>query len=144
MPGVDSMVRSLPFVSAPLTYLHSDANALAGPSVNLGDVIYINTLGQDTIILNSSKAAVDLLDKRSAIYSDRPVFMMFGEIVGWKKALVFTQYGPRFRESRKFLGKLMGTRMSVERFAPLQEREMAKCLARVMTDPESLIHQIRK
>ena len=70
--------------------------------------------------------------------------MMFGEIVGWKKALALIQYGPRFRESRKFLGRLMGTRASVERFAPLQEREMAKYLARVMTDPGSLVHQIRK
>ena len=69
---------------------------------------------------------------------------MFGEIVGWKKALALTQYGPRFRESRKFMGRLMGTRESVAKFAPLQERETAKCLARVMTDPGSLVHQIRK
>ena len=143
-PGVDSMVRSLPFVSAPLTYLHSDAYALAGPSAHLGDVIYINTLGQDTIILNSSKAAIDLLDKRSAIYSNRPVFMMFGEIVGWKKVVTLTQYGPRFRESRKFIARLIGTRESAAKFAPIQEREMAKCFARVMTDPGSLVHQIRK
>ena len=95
-------------------------------------------------MLNSSKAAIDLLDKRSAIYSDRPVFMMFGEIVGWKKVLTLTQYGPRFRESRKFMARLMGTRASVERFVPLQERETAKCLARIMTDPGSLVHQIRK
>jgi len=28
--------------------------------------------GRNLVILNSTKAAIDLLDKRSAIYSDRP------------------------------------------------------------------------
>jgi hypothetical protein len=35
------------------------------------DVLYLNLLGTDHIILNSSEAISDLLDKRSAIYSDR-------------------------------------------------------------------------
>ena len=113
-------------------------------SAHPGDVIYFSVLGQETIILNSSKAAVELLDKRSATYSNRPVVMMCGEISGWNKSLALTQYGPRFREFRKFMGKLMGTRASMERFVPLQERETAKCMARIMADPGSLVHQIRK
>lgn len=35
------------------------------------DVLYLNLLGTDHVILNSNKAISDLLDKRSAIYSDR-------------------------------------------------------------------------
>lgn len=96
------------------------------------------------IILNSAKAAVDLLDKRSAKYSDRPVVMMCGEIVGWNQSLALTQYGPRFRETRKYMSKLIGTRASAEKFEPLQERETSKFLARVMADPSSLVKQIRK
>ena len=96
------------------------------------------------IILNSSKVAIDLLDKRSAIYSNRPIIMMGGEIVGWNRSLALTQYGPRFREFRKFMGKLVGSRASTERFVPLVEKETAKFVARVMTDPGSLVHQIRK
>ena len=109
-----------------------------------GDVAYINILGKEMILLNSSKAAVDLLDKRSADYSDRPILMMCGEIVGWNKSLVLVQYGPRFREFRKYLSRLIGTRASMEKFASLQEKETAKCVARVMADPGSLVHQIRK
>ncbi|KAG6872170.1 hypothetical protein C0995_012445 [Termitomyces sp. Mi166 len=37
-----------------------------------GDVVQLKILGQSIIILNSVEAAVDLLDKRSANYSDRP------------------------------------------------------------------------
>ena len=40
---------------------------------NLGDIVYVDFPGQPTIVLNSIKAAFDLLDKRSDIYSDRPV-----------------------------------------------------------------------
>ena len=119
-------------------------SALTGFSAHIGDVTYLNVLGQEMIILNSSKAAIDLLDKRSATYSDRPVLMMGGEIVGWNQSLALTQYGPRFREFRKYMNRFIGTRASVERLAPLQEKEMAKFVARVMAEPGSLLHQIRK
>ena len=69
---------------------------------------------------------------------------MGGEIVGWNRAMGLTQYGPRFRESRKLMNRSIGTRASVEDLAPLQEREMAKFLVRVMADPGSLIQQVRK
>jgi len=35
------------------------------------DVLHLNFLGSDHVVLNSSEAISDLLDKRSAIYSDR-------------------------------------------------------------------------
>jgi len=109
-----------------------------------GHVTHISVFGQNTIILNSLEAAVDLLDKRSAIYSGRPILTMGGEMVGWDRSLVLTQYGPQFRESRKFMNRAIGTRASMEKLAPLQEREMAKFLVRVIADPDSLVQQIRK
>ena len=101
-------------------------------------------MGNEMILLNSSKAAVDLLDKRSADYSDRPIFMMCGEIVGWNRSLSLVQYGPQFREFRKYMSKFIGTRASMEKFTSLLEKESAKCVARVMADSDSLVHQIRK
>ena len=38
-----------------------------------GDIIYTRMLGQEIIILNSEEVAIDLLEKRSRKYSDRPV-----------------------------------------------------------------------
>jgi cytochrome P450 len=96
------------------------------------------------IILNSTKTAVDLLDKRSATYSSRPVLTMGGEIVGWNQTLPLAKHGPQFREFRKLIGRLMGTRASMEKFVPLMEKETAKFLVRVTADPSSLVHQIRK
>ena len=41
--------------------------------VSTGDVIYFNLLGQQMIVIGSIKAAFDLLDKKSANFSGRPV-----------------------------------------------------------------------
>lgn len=106
--------------------------------------MYLNVLGQHMVILSSNKAAEDLLDKKSLTYSDRPVVMMCGEIIGWNKSLALTQYGPRFREFRKHIGQLMGTRSSMEKFMSLQEGEISKLVARVAADPGSLALQTRK
>ena len=42
-----------------------------------GDVMHLKVLNQNIIILNSVKAASELLDKRGALYSDRPRFIVF-------------------------------------------------------------------
>ncbi|KAG7447684.1 uncharacterized protein BT62DRAFT_1004451 [Guyanagaster necrorhizus] len=38
-----------------------------------GDLLYLDIPGNPTVIINSVKAAVDLFEKRSGNYSDRPV-----------------------------------------------------------------------
>ena len=121
-----------------------DANMFTFFHADIGDVTYVNVLGKEMIILNSSKAAVELLDKRSANYSDRPIAMMCGEIVGWNRSLALLRYGPRFREIRKYMNKVIGTRANMGKFAPLMEKEMAKFVARIASDPASLVRQIRK
>jgi hypothetical protein len=45
-----------------------------------GDVVYLHVLGQGLVFLNSPEAADDLLDKRGAIYSDKPKLVMAGEL----------------------------------------------------------------
>ena len=37
-----------------------------------GDLIYLNVAGQPMVIINSPRIGVALLDRRTAIYSDRP------------------------------------------------------------------------
>lgn len=41
-------------------------------SKQYGDVVHLNVLGQHIVILDSVEATKELLDRRSAIYSDRP------------------------------------------------------------------------
>jgi hypothetical protein len=41
-------------------------------NVNQGDVVYLDAGGQPIVILGSQRAAVELLERRGAIYSSRP------------------------------------------------------------------------
>ena len=46
------------------------------PIQSSGDVVHLKVLGQRMVILNTVKAAQDLLEKRSSVYSDRPPAVM--------------------------------------------------------------------
>ncbi|KAJ6510178.1 cytochrome P450 [Mycena vitilis] len=109
-----------------------------------GDICCATVLGQPIIILGSSKVAVDLLDKRSAHYSDRPVCTMGGELVGWKWTLVLLPYGDRFRRFRRLFHNAIGSRAAINRFLPIEEVETRRFLRRVLAKPGDLSKHIRK
>ncbi|KAH0584388.1 hypothetical protein H2248_009927 [Termitomyces sp. 'cryptogamus'] len=52
------------------------------------------------IVLNSIEAAVNLLDKPGANYSDKPRFVVY-ELVGWVRSITLTPYGKRFHKLKK-------------------------------------------
>ena len=43
----------------------------------IGDVFSLRVFGQVIVILNTTKATKDLLEKRGEIYSDRPIIPIF-------------------------------------------------------------------
>ena len=85
-----------------------------------------------------------MLDKKSAIYSDRPVLQMGGELVGWKNTLVLLPYGDRFRSYRKMCHRLIGSRASMRQFHPIEVVETRRFLRKVLTKPDDLAVHIRK
>ncbi|KAF8871717.1 cytochrome P450 [Infundibulicybe gibba] len=58
-----------------------------------GPITYISLAGQPVIILNTPKAAADLLERRAAIYSDRPRNIVAAEIMTGGLSLPFLRYG---------------------------------------------------
>ncbi|OCH95986.1 cytochrome P450 [Obba rivulosa] len=109
-----------------------------------GDIVSVNLLGQTMVILNSPKLALEMLDKKSAIYSDRPTLTMGGELAGWDRTLVLLRYGTVFRETRRLFSQLIGSRKHVERFHSLFEVETRKFLYRLMRHPDDVGKQVRK
>ncbi|KIY66959.1 cytochrome P450 [Cylindrobasidium torrendii FP15055 ss-10] len=109
-----------------------------------GDISSVTILGQTIVVLNSVRVAVDMLDKKGAIYSERPVFPMCGELVGWQNALVFLQYGDRFKSFRKTFHNLIGTNAVMKKYCPAEELETKRFLRRVLATPELLAEHIRK
>ncbi|KAI0632727.1 cytochrome P450 [Trametes polyzona] len=109
-----------------------------------GDLMMLTLLGQPMLIINSLSHAYELLEKRSALYSDRPHLTMAGEIVGWDQILVLLRYGPQFREYRRLMARALGSRKTVESFAPVIEKESAQLLLRLFRDPTDIAGHLRE
>ena len=58
-----------------------------------GEMMYISALGQGVLVINSQRVAIDLLEKRSNIYSDRRHFISAGDFSTKNLALSMTPYG---------------------------------------------------
>ena len=108
-----------------------------------GDVISVSIFGRSIIILNSAQAAIDLLEKRSIIYSDRPYMAMAGDLVGWDHSLALTPYNGRFRKARRLAKGVLGPGV-VNMFDTLEERECIRLLARLLYAPEEFLAHIRQ
>ncbi|KAG1872931.1 cytochrome P450 [Suillus subalutaceus] len=108
-----------------------------------GAISHVEVLGQHIIVLNSVKSAVDMLDKKGTVYSDRPVLPMGGELVGWKHTLGLLPYGDRFRQYRKNIHQIMGNRAALDVYHPIEEIETRRFLKRVFSNPEQLQTHVR-
>ncbi|KAJ3522356.1 hypothetical protein NM688_g8885 [Phlebia brevispora] len=108
-----------------------------------GDIVSLRLFGQTMIILNSPKVAVEMLERKSSIYSDRPRMEFGGEMVGWNQTLVLTPYGERFRSYRRFVHQLIGGKQQIKRFHSLMESESRKFLKRLLHTPEQVQAHIR-
>jgi cytochrome P450 len=97
------------------------------------DVLYFNILGQPIVVLNSVRAAVDLLDKRGSNYCDRPRFVLF-EVMGWGLTLTFLRWGPRFQMHRKVIQGSF-TKPKCVQYQDLQERETHQLIGGIMKSP---------
>ncbi|KAF8064434.1 cytochrome P450 [Lyophyllum atratum] len=107
-----------------------------------GDVMYLHVLGRPIIVLNSVEAAVDLLDKRSANYSDRPRFVLF-ELMGWVRSLTFTGYGKIFQKHRRMLHHYLNENKCTT-YQPIQTREAHVFLQNILSDETNRDNFIRR
>lgn len=107
-----------------------------------GGICAVTIMGRSMIIVNSVAVMVEL-DKQGAIFSDRPVMEMVGELVGYAETLVLLRYSSRFRTYRKHLSKIIGP-------VPLEDRKHAvahethRFLKRVVGSPHDLMADLRK
>ncbi|KAJ7642934.1 cytochrome P450 [Mycena rosella] len=81
--------------------------------------------------LLSPQAVTELLERRSAIYSDRPSLIFGGELVGYKDTPPMIRYGERHREH---LGQ----------WRAMEERHMHGFLRDILRTPEEFLHHVRR
>ncbi|KAJ6472463.1 cytochrome P450 [Mycena sanguinolenta] len=87
-----------------------------------GPVMHLKVLGRSIIILDSYQAALDLLDKRGLIYSDRPKFTLY-ELLGWTPDLVLLPYGTRAQSIQRQMHQSYLSRHKITDFKPMQTQE---------------------
>ncbi|KAK7681339.1 hypothetical protein QCA50_015430 [Cerrena zonata] len=95
-----------------------------------GDVVYLNLASQPTVVLNSAKAAFDLLEKRSDIYSDRPTSTVV-EMIFWDWNIGLMPYSPKWRSHRREFHQYFN-QGEVPKFQPIQLRECRAFLRRAL------------
>ncbi|KAL4256194.1 cytochrome P450 family protein [Pleurotus pulmonarius] len=108
-------------------------------SKTYGDIMHLRVLGRDLIVLNSVEAATELLEKRSALYSDRPNFTVY-VMMGWDPDVAFLPYGPRFRKHRKLLHSHF-TQQAIVQFQPIQLQN-AHILAKGLLENKGDYHHL--
>ncbi|KAF9456731.1 cytochrome P450, partial [Collybia nuda] len=99
-----------------------------------GDIIHLSIPMRSFIVLNSVEAAVELLEKRSHNYSDRPSFPLL-ELMGFFPTLGLLPYGSRFRLHRRMVQQYF-KRQDVVNYRTLQIRGTRILLQNLVAAPE--------
>ncbi|KIK79319.1 hypothetical protein PAXRUDRAFT_283227 [Paxillus rubicundulus Ve08.2h10] len=99
-----------------------------------GQVLYARLLDQEVIVLSSQSDAVELLEKRSRIYSDRP-FLATRELYGFGFIFSFQGYDNHWRLCRRIFHQTFRAD-TVMAFWPMQLRRVLKMIVNVIDDPD--------
>lgn len=105
----------------------------------------VNLFGRTMVIINSPSLAVELLDKKGGIYSDRPKFPVAGELMGCECLVALHHYVSRLKQLRKLLAQAIGnSSTSLVSISGHMEYEVRGFLYRVMSFPEALDKQVHR
>ncbi|PBL03489.1 cytochrome P450 [Armillaria gallica] len=106
-----------------------------------GDVFYLDTPGNPTVVINSAQAAADLFEKRSGNYSDRPDFTVLN-LAGWGGFVTFMRYSNWWRKHRRMLHEYFQLR-TVPAYYPIQMKTTSVLLQQLLKSPDGIFHHVR-
>ncbi|KAJ7757069.1 cytochrome P450 [Mycena metata] len=92
-----------------------------------GPLVTLRTFHHTQLILNSAKSALDLLERRSAVYSDRPV-------AGWRRSRAAIRF-PRYR---KMLHSGLNRR-ATQLYRPTQDHQLRVFLRGLAASPDKFM-----
>ncbi|KZT69371.1 cytochrome P450 [Daedalea quercina L-15889] len=109
-----------------------------------GDVIFLKMFNTPVLVINSITAARELLDKRSAIYSDRPYSVLNLELLGWEHDFGIIPYNEELCRHRRWMYQPFFSKTSLAAIADVQRNEAMTLLMALLREPikfESHIHR---
>ncbi|KAL5521413.1 hypothetical protein ACEPAG_9339 [Sanghuangporus baumii] len=106
-----------------------------------GPVIFLKALGRPIIVVNSTDAACDLLEKKGANLSDRPKAPLL-EIIGWDQTIVMMPYGhAQFRKQRRLMQEHLGS-STIHSYDEILVDRVRKFLHRLWLCPDEFYQDI--
>ncbi|EIW55982.1 cytochrome P450 [Trametes versicolor FP-101664 SS1] len=109
-----------------------------------GDLVYMRIFGQGILFLNSVEATIEILEKRGAMYADRPRTVMLSELCGCDNIVAFAGYGTtHYRQQRRLLHTALAP-SSIPAYQPLITTEVSDLLRRLLDSPEEYVDHIRR
>ncbi|PCH44328.1 cytochrome P450 [Wolfiporia cocos MD-104 SS10] len=109
------------------------------------DIVSVTVLGQPFVILSSATYMNLLLEKNSAISSDRPPSVVANTLVGWDRTGLTVDYNhPRLRELRRLIIQRFGTRTAVASYSHILEQQTAQFISRIWWRPDKVTDEVRR
>ncbi|KAF8302321.1 hypothetical protein DL93DRAFT_2067198, partial [Clavulina sp. PMI_390] len=105
-----------------------------------GDVIHLTALGQPIVVLNSSQATSDIMGKKGAFVSGRPLVTFLGDLVGWYESVVLGGPSRRWQAQRKLLHQFLGA-PSIPMYHSIIEEEARAYCHRVIPTKEGYMDE---
>jgi cytochrome P450 len=109
---------------------------------DFGSIVYLSALGKPLVVLNDMKSVIELFEKRGAMYSHRPHFLMIGELCGFDRLPAIASDSPRLRGLRKLLNSEIGPKKAYQ-YQETMEAEVVTYLAKLLQAPADFLTHIR-
>ncbi|EIW55444.1 cytochrome P450 [Trametes versicolor FP-101664 SS1] len=107
-----------------------------------GDMVYMDVLGQPMLILGTHDVAFDLLEKRSALYSDRVQSAMV-DLSGFDWLLAAMPYGAWWRRHRRAFHQYFNPN-AVVGLRSIQRNQVSHFLNRLLDAPDDFYEHMRQ
>jgi cytochrome P450 len=106
-----------------------------------GDIVYSHLFGQHIIVINSEKVAIELLEKRSYNYSDRPD-LPTNVLLGFDFNTILMKYGARWRCQRRIFHQAFREQAALS-YRPMQQRKAQQLIRNMLDTPEEFVTHLR-
>ncbi|TCD64628.1 hypothetical protein EIP91_003830 [Steccherinum ochraceum] len=100
-----------------------------------GDIFHYKLLGQSVIVISSPALVSELLNERHHGYDNRPKLTMMCDLVGWDQTTVFMPANQVWREHRKNMSRLFGSKAAVGKFFGIELLGARKLMRRILEEP---------
>ncbi|KAG6328163.1 hypothetical protein ID866_10926 [Astraeus odoratus] len=106
-----------------------------------GGLVHSTVLGQDFLIINDKEIAHELLERRSAIYADRP-YLPFSEFFGLSFVTPAMPYGNKWRLHRKMFNVAFAKQVALE-YKPLQIQKARQLLHNLISSQQDYVKHVQ-